>query len=179
MKEPISEVGIEDFSIGNRENPKSGSGDNDYTVPGTMAYEVHSSEVIEFVMASNCWIRRVSSFLPTGNAQYHILSNAIQLTRSRGVTIEDCNMEHPQYRGGGGNGYAYTLQGSDNLILGCDAATARHAYDFKQMLATGNVLFNSKSRDARLASDFHMWLSCCNAFDSMIMDGDNLEAKYR
>ncbi len=176
----LQEVGVERMSIGMRENPNSGWGDNDYGVEGTGAYEVHGSHVINFYHVSNCWIRNVHTYRPpvnTGN--YHTLSNIILIQMTRGVTIRDCVVERPQYEGGGGNGYGYTLRGNDCLIQDSVANHTRHNYDFKSMWTSGNAIHNCVGSNARLASDFHMHMSPANLFDCMYMDGDFLEAKYR
>ncbi len=176
----IQEVGIEHLSIGMQENPTPGLGDNDYDTSGTAAYEVHGSHVIEFDHVTNGWIQNVETYRPRTNVHdYHTLSNIILLSQSRNITVRNCVVARPQYEGGGGNGYGYTLRGSDCLLIDCTAYHTRHNYDFKSMWTSGNVIFRCRAVDGRLASDFHMHLSPANLFDSMYVDGDLLEATYR
>lgn len=176
----VKEVGIEHLSIGMQENPTPGLGDSDYDVSGTAAYEVHGSHVIEFYHVTNGWIQNVETYRPPTNPHdYHSLSNVILLSQSRNVTVRNCVVARPQYEGGGGNGYGYTLRGSDCLIVDCTAYHTRHNYDFKSMWTSGNVIFRCQAVDGRLASDFHMHLSPANLFDSMYVDGDYLQAVYR
>lgn len=176
----LEEVGIEYLSVGMRENLTGGLGDSDYGTPGTAAYEVHYSHFIEFSHVANAWIQDVHTYRPPGNINnWHTLSNIILLSQSRNVTVRNCVVGRPQYEGGGGNGYGYTLRGSDCLLIDCTAFHTRHNYDFKSMWTSGNVIFRCDCRDGRMPSDFHMHLSPANLFDSMVVDGDYLEARYR
>ncbi|MDD2597817.1 MAG: glycosyl hydrolase family 28-related protein [Kiritimatiellae bacterium] len=176
----LEEVGLEGFSIGMKQNYKSDWKEEDYIVPGTGAYEVHSSHAIKFKHARNSWVQRVSTYRPPANAgDYHVLSNILLLDESIHVTVRQCLFQKPQYKGGGGNGYGYTLSGNDCLITDCTAVSCRHNYDLKSMKTSGNVIHRSQGRSARLASDFHMHLSMANLFDSMSLNGDFLQAVYR
>lgn len=175
----ISGSGIEDFSIGMRQHPGSGTGEEDFQKEGTLGYDVHGSKAIAFRHAENCWARRIKTYSPPGNDPgVHVLSNALVLARSRFVTVADCDFRFPQYRGGGGNGYMFILQGQENLITGCRAEGARHNYDFGTMACSGNVITRSLAKDGLHGSDFHMFLSMSNLLDNITCDGDFLEARY-
>jgi hypothetical protein len=176
----LAEIGVEGLSIGMRENLTPGLGDNDYDTSGTAAYEVHSSQGMEFFHVVDGWIQNVQTYWPPVNANdWHTLSNIILLNQSRNITVRGCVVAKPQYEGGGGNGYGYTLSGSDCLLVDCNAFHTRHNYDFKSMWTSGNVVLNCTTRDSRLANDFHMHLSPANLIDSMYVDGGFLEARYR
>jgi hypothetical protein len=175
----ISGAGLEDFSLGMKQHPGSGLAENDYQKIGTLAYDVHGSKAIVFKNAENCWARRLKTYAPTGNdPRVHVLSNALILTRSRFVTVTDCDFKFPQYRGGGGNGYLYIMQGQENLIIDCQAEGGRHNYDFGTMACSGNVITHCLAKDGMHASDFHMFLSMSNLLDTVTCDGDFLEARY-
>lgn len=176
----IEGVGLEDFSIGNTESKLNGFGEEDYSVTGTGAYEVHSSHAIAFRQAVYSWARRIETFRPHENESgSHLVSNGLLLNQTRGVTVEDSVFENPQYRGGGGNGYGFTLQGNEDLLRNLTASKQRHGYDFKLMTASGNVILRCRSNNPSLASDFHMHLSMSNLFDNTTLDGDFLEAAVR
>lgn len=176
----ITETGLEDFSLGMKQHPGEGWKEEDYSVAGTAAHDAHQSHAIVFTSAENCWMRRVNSYAPAGNAPtVHVLSNGVKFEKSRLVTFEDCDWRHAQYQGGGGNGYLYTLHGNECLIRRCHAEAGRHNYDFATMAATGNVVWECTTKDGRLASDFHMYFSVSNLIDNMTCDGDFLEARYR
>lgn len=176
----LSEVGIEDLSIGNRQNILQGWGEEDYSKTGTGAYEVHASHAIRVFYTMNSWIRNVSTFKPSMNTgDFHLLSNGILLYRSRFITVSNCDIRKPQYEGGGGNGYMFTLQANDCLIETSLAVHSRHNYDFKTMAANGNVILRCTGKDSYLSSDFHMHLSMANLFDNFTVDKDYLEAKFR
>lgn len=177
----LKEVGLEDFSIGMKEHPGEGWGEMDYKTEGTGAYDANLSRAIGLGFAENCWVRRVNSYCPPGNGKgFHTLSNGITIYRSRFVTVEDCDWRLPQSKTGGGNGYHYTLMGSDGLVRNCHAERGRHNYDIGTLPATGNAIVDCTSKDGAHASDFHMYLSPANLFDNTTCDGDFLEARaYR
>lgn len=178
--EAISEAGIEDLSIGMKQHTGTGWGDLDFNVSGTGAYAVHDSKAINIVNAKNSWVDQVNSYKPSTNgSDYHLLSYGITINQSRTVTIQNTHFQKPQYKGEGGNGYMYAIQGSDNMVQNAVATNGRHNFDFKSMWTSGNVIRNSTSNTPRLASDFHMHLSMANLFDNMTMNGDFLEAVYR
>lgn len=176
----LSEVGIEHFSIANKQTTIAGLGDLDFGVAGTGAYEIHGSQLIGVFNAINCWIRNVNTYKPSQNAgDFHLVSNGILLQRTRFVTVESCFLQKPQYEGEGGNGYMFILGGNDCLIKNSHANHARHNYDFKTMQANGNVILRCRGENSRLASDFHMHLSMANLFDNFTANKDFLEAKFR
>lgn len=176
----LSEVGIEHFSIANKQTAIAGLGDLDFGIAGTGAYEIHGSQLIGVFNAINCWIRNVNTYKPSQNAgDFHLVSNGILLQRTRFITVESCFFQKPQYEGEGGNGYMLILGGNDCLIKNSHANHARHNYDFKTMQANGNVILRCRGENSRLASDFHMHLSMANLFDNFTANKDFLEAKFR
>lgn len=175
----ITECGLEDFSIGMKQHPGSGLEEEDNAKPGTAGYEVHGSKAIHIRNAENCWVKGISTYAPEGNQpSIHVLSNMLVLARSRCVTVKDCDLRFAQYRGGGGNGYLYNLQGQECLVVDCHAEGGRHNYDFGTMACSGNVISRCLAKDGKLGSDFHMFLSMANLLDQMTCDGDFLEARY-
>jgi hypothetical protein len=176
----LSGVGIEDLSIGMKAHPGSTFGDRDFGVEGTAAYEVHQAHAIVFESSENCWVRRIHSYSPQANPdEIHTLSNGIRVSRSRLVTVEDCDFRNPQYLGEGGNGYHFIVQGNDSLFRRCKGSGGRHNYSFASMASSGNVLVDCLSKDGRLALDFHSFFSVSNLLDNVTCDGDFIEAKYR
>jgi hypothetical protein len=109
----------------------------------------------------------------------HLLSNGVRLIHSRFVTVERVDLKNPQYRGEGGNGYMFVLQGNDCLIADSKAEKARHGFSLSWMTASGNVLLRFTTKGARLPSDFHQKMSAANLVDNATVDGDGLEAAYR
>ncbi len=176
----LTEVGLEDFSIGMKQHPGEGWGEDDNAVAGTAAHDVHQSFAIVFHAVEDAWLRRVSTFAPEGNSpSVHLLSNGVKFVRSRQITAEDCDFRHAQYKGGAGNGYLYTMQGNECLLLRCRGEDGRHNFDFGTMASSGNVLLDCTGKDGRLGSDFHMYFSVSNLIDNMTCDGDFFEARYR
>jgi hypothetical protein len=175
----ITECGLEDFSIGMKQHPGTGLEEEDFSKAGTVGYDVHAARAILFRNAENCWARGISTYAPEGNEPaVHVLSNMLCLARSRFVTIRDCDLRFPQYRGGGGNGYLCNFQGQECLVVDCHAEGARHNYDFGTMACSGNVISRCMAKDGMHGSDFHMFLSMANLLDQMTCDGDFLEARY-
>ena len=180
VKPALREVGIEFFSIANRQSVLPGLGNLEFNVNGTAAYEVHGSNIIMINSAINSWIKKVSTYKPEENKDdIHIVSSGILLQSSRFVTVDSCSFQKTQYFGEGGNGYMYILGSNDCLIKDSFAAYARHNYDFKSMKSNGNVILRCRGENSRLASDFHMHLSMANLFDNTTLNKDFLEAKFR
>lgn len=178
--EALQEIGIEQLSIGMKQHTGSSWGDLDYKKAGTAAYEVHGSKAIGFSNVKNSWVDQVDSFKPSSNtSDLHLLSHGIVLYQSRTITVQNTHMQKPQYRGEGGNGYLYLMQGEDNLVQHATASFGRHSFTFQYMWTSGNVIHNSTSNQPRLATDFHMYLSMANLLDNMTMNGDFIEAVYR
>ncbi|MEK8132213.1 S-layer homology domain-containing protein [Paenibacillus filicis] len=176
---PVSEVGLEDFSIANIQNSKSGLGEDDYKIVGTAAYEADNAKAVNMIAVADSWIRNVNTYKPAGNANYHILSKGIILDRTKNVTVSNVTMEYPQYRGANGNGYLYQFIGNDNLIENSRAIAARHSFTYANFSANGNVLHQVYSENSSLLTDFHMYLSMANLIDNMTLNGDGISAITR
>jgi hypothetical protein len=191
---PLLECGLEDFSIGNVQHGGTGWGENDYTVSGTAAYDVHDSYAIRIVRARNCWVRNVATFLPSNNTTTcHLLSNGILLSECTQVTLTNCDFQRAQYGGGGGNGYMYRLgNSSDCLVDNCRSTFTRHGFVLSQMAATGNVFHDCIDKDSAHQagdtgsqttsggnSDHHMHFSHANLVDDCTGDHSGWEARYR
>lgn len=176
----ISECGIENLSIGNRENSKTGWDEESYSTNGTGAYDVHFSYLIQFNFAQDCWVKNVHTYRPPVNTQdVHLLSNCLILDYCRNITVDSCDFQKPQYEGGGGNGYMYTLSSNECLIKNSKANDGRHNYDFKHPYSNGNVIHNCLAENSKYSSDFHMYLSMSNLLDACTANGDYFEASYR
>ncbi len=212
----LHEVGLEDFSIGNIEHPgKNGWGTLDFAAPSgeytrrlaegyglpedfaeqkKSAFDVHFSFAIVFSGVVDGWIRNIRSFCHDENSTgTHILSNGIRLVQCRGVTVEDCRMEHAQYGGGGGNGYLFRLDDSNECLLkNCEAEFSRHGFSISGMASSGNVLLHCSDKDtgrqtggsgdektAGKGSDHHMWFSHSNLLDNCRAENSWFEARDR
>ncbi|MDA3822486.1 MAG: glycosyl hydrolase, partial [Bacteroidales bacterium] len=178
--EHIKECGIENLSFGNKDNSKTGWGEEDYSVSGTGAYDVHGSHVMQFKYAQDCWVKNVSTYKPEGNvADIEVLSNCLLMYMSRNITVDSCDFQKSQYEGGGGNGYMYTFSSNDCLVKNSRANDSRHNYDFKSTHCNGNVILKSRGENSKYSSDYHMYLSMANLFDGFIVNGDYLECAFR
>lgn len=141
---------------------------------------MHFSQAIKFEHSENCWVRNVNTYRPAGNLQdIHLLSNGILLNQCRYISIDSCDFQKPQYEGGGGNGYMYTLQSNDCLIKNSRANHSRHNYNFKYPFSNGNVIHNCRGEHSKYSSDFHMYLSMSNLFDQCTVNEDYLESAFR
>lgn len=181
----LEEVGLESFAIGmveNRATPdraEPGS-DEDYGASGTTGYLVHASRAVELERVHDAWIHDVDSFRPDGNATgAHVLSIGFLLGQGASrVTVEACELGFPQYRGGGGNGYLFHLQGHDALLVGSTSEHARHGFIFNQA-ASGNVLRRVTAIDSRYSDDSHRFLANANLYDEVSLDRAWLQAVNR
>lgn len=176
----VSEVGVENLAIGMRENTTPGTGGADFSVPGTGAYEMHDAFAVKLHHTVDGWLVNVKTYRPASNTQdIHLLSNGLDLSFARSITVDSCEFSKPQYRGEGGNGYLFSLRGSDNLIKDSAANRGRHNFNFRSLQTTGNVLFNSRMSEGSLVSDFHMHLSAANLMDNLTLYLDSAEAADR
>ncbi len=174
----LQEIGLEDLSIGMQETTGS-LGDNDWNVPGTGGYNADHATAIFISGAENCWITRVNSYKPSGNATYHTLSNGISIDKSRFITMDSCDFRQAQYHGANGNGYHYTIAAQETLVLDSRAETGRHNLSIDHMYSCGNVFLRLYLKDSSRDSDFHQFLSMSNLLDSTICDGEMIETRLR
>lgn len=186
----IREVGIEDLAFGMREHPTSAAGspgplgdgaDNGYTMTGTAAYAVHASAGLRLDGVTDAWIHNVETYAPTGNSSgAHVLSNAMFITPgSHRITVANCRYQRPQYRGGGGNGYLFWNQGSDNLAVDIKGINGRHNLIMAALACSGNVWLRARSTNGRYADDSHAGLAQANLYDNVTLDRAWLQAVNR
>ncbi len=210
----LHDVGLEGFSIGNVEHPgQDGWGTLDFAAPDgaytkrlvegygldpdfakkkKSAYDVHFSFAIAFVGVIDGWIVDVESYQAEGNERgSHILSNGIRLKECRNVSVIGCSMGHTLYGGGGGNGYMFRVDHSNECLLqDCHAESARHGFSLSGMATSGNVLFRCSDKDTATqaggdgtttgrSSDNHMYFSHSNLYDNCVADNSWFEARDR
>ena len=191
----IKDCGVEDLSIGNVQHPGTQWGETDHEVPGTAAYDVASSWVIDIQRAMDCWVSDVRSYQPAGNASgCHNPSNGIRLGSSKNITVRNCDFQRPQYGGGEGNGYMYRIQGSDDcLVMDSIAGFSRHGFVASHSGTTGNVFLRCEDRITGHAvgsggggyrtggdgSDNHMQFSHSNLWDRCRASDSFYEAVFR
>ncbi len=187
----ISEVGIEELSIGNRESGKSGYLPNDYQVEGKGAYDCHDSFAITMERVKNSWIRNVHSYRPEGNGRgSHLLSNGIKVDMTKNVSILHCIMEKPLYGGGGGNGYMFRIMGNETLLEDCEADQSRHGFVFSHATSSGNVIHRCIDKNTgrqkggfQIAgsggSDHHMHFCHSNLIDQSEVKDSYFDVRWR
>jgi hypothetical protein len=182
VSDPLSEVGLEGFSIGMREHPATkGWGDSDHGTFGTGAYDVHTGRAVSFKGVINSWVRDVATYKAEGNKYAHIHSIGFSFSQSRFLTITRVSVENPQYRGGGGNGYPFVVGSQDSLYDDLRAINGRHNFTITGMQASGNVIYRGYISNPTngLAADFHAYLSMANLIDNLTIDQDAFEARDR
>jgi uncharacterized repeat protein (TIGR02543 family) len=177
----LRNVAIESLSIGNVQHTGSGWGEEDYTDSTKAAYDTHASWLIRFQNVRDSWIRSVHSYqVATNTRTCHMLSNGILLGSCMRITVQNCQMRRPQYGGGGGNGYMYRLQNSNECLLkNCIADFSRHGFVISHAGTSGNVFHQCEDRETARAigssstgyttsgsgSDNHMHFSHSNLWD--------------
>lgn len=190
----IEEVGIERLSMGNLQHPATtGWGEEDYNLETNGSWDAHASYLVSLNLARNCWIRGVDTYRDSANTTTaHILSNGFLLSQARGVTVDSCHLQRPQYGGGGGNGYMIRVSGNENLVKDCRATHSRHGFVLSHMLASGNVFLRAYDKDggkqtgatgsertSGKGNDHHMHFSHSNLFDNCTAENSNYQAAYR
>ncbi len=109
-----------------------------------------------------------------------MLSHGVTVTRGAArVTIDDCRIGPAGYRGGGGNGYPFQINGQDVLLADVRAEGGRHNFTFNDATASGNVFLRAQSVSSRLADDSHRFLAHQNLFDSPVLTSAWLQAVNR
>lgn len=140
----LEEIGLEGFSVGNLRHPGTIQlAENDYTVVGNPAHDMHSSYLINIQHVNNGWVRSVHSRDPGNNNGVHMLSNGVVLNWVRGFTLQHVRMERAQYGGGGGNGYMVRLNAANEvLVRDSHVGYCRHGFVMWRMQNSGNVFHN-------------------------------------
>lgn len=191
----LRNVGIESLSIGNLQHPGSGWEENDYSDTTKAAYNTHASWLIRFENVRDSWISGVHSRQAAANTSTcHMLSNGIFLLSSMRITVQNCQMRRPQYGGGGGNGYMYLVQSSNEcLVRNCIADFSRHGFVVGYGGTSGNVFFQCEDRETKRAtgssatgyttsgegSDNHQRFSHSNLWDQCHAHNSFYTARHR
>jgi len=182
VQKVVVEVGIEDLSLGMKQHSAYRGGRlptnaNYKNANGTgvekAAYELYESAVIRMEGVKNGWVRNVTTYRPPDNASdLHIHSRGINLVDSRNITITETRIEKPQSRTGGGNGYLYRIDNSqENLIINSTAVAGRHNFTIQFFRSSGNVFHKYTSIDSHFPSDTHGSLSPANLVDNSSFSG--------
>ncbi len=202
----LSEVGLRDFSLGNKEitstsgwlDPGDGKDlNNNGHYVGRVAEQAHNSFLISMDNTRDSWIQQVKSYNPAANGgKSHMLSNGILLDECRGVTLDGVYMGYAQYGGGGGNGYGYRIQSNDVLIKNSTAELTRHGFVMSHMYSHGNVFHKitdktsgyctaspsddpSYMKTGSKGSDFHMYFSASCLIDQATMENSLYSIVHR
>ena len=204
-----SEIGLEDFSIGNKEvvtntnewlevdangNPRPGFlDDNAHKDVTKGAYKCFLSFLISVDGIRDSWIQNVSSYKPTGNVyRTHMLSGGIVMNQCRGITLDNMYVGFAQY-GAGANAYGYRIESNDCLLKNCKAEVTRHGFVFSLFSASGNVIHKctdlntgrctaNSTTDVKTqnsCSDFHMHFSPSNLIDQMTLNASAWNATHQ
>lgn len=190
----LTEVGIEQLSIGNRQSHVEGDwSEESYRTPANGSYQCHDSWAISMAQVYNGWISHVASYAPTGNTSgAHLLSNGIRLWQTKNVSVLNCDFKRPQFGGGGGNGYMYRIMGNETLLRDCVAEFNRHGFVMSNMSSSGNVFLRCLDKDtgsqtglsgyqktSGSGSDHHMHFSHSNLFDQCTVENSFFAAGWR
>ena len=191
----LTNVGIESLSIGNLQHAGTGWGEEDYADPTKAAYDTHASWLIRFSNVRDSWVSSAHSRQATANTRTcHMLSNGISLSSCLRVTVQNCEMRRPQYGGGGGNGYMYRVQTSNDCLISNNLADfSRHGFVVSHAGTSGNVFFQCEDRETQRAigsssagyttggsgSDNHMHFSHSNLWDQCHAHNSFFTAHHR
>ncbi len=144
--------------------------------------DVHQSHAIVFSSAENCWIRRVNSWCPPGSSpDNHIGVQWRQIPAQPSDHSGGLRLASPRhYKGGGGNGYLYTLHWQRlPSFMPAGLRMAVTTTTLRQPPATGNVLHDCLARMVSWAPTSICISRFPTCVDNMTCDGDFLEAKFR
>jgi len=173
----LTNVGVESMGLAN-----AGSWDD--------AWNANQNHIVELAHTADGYVRDVVSFVSpnaplTGDgAGGHLLSGGILVRESKRVTIANTEMSAAQNRGGGGNGYLFEIQRS-NEVLTVDSKGTAGRHNFIQNWGfgtTGCVWLRVESREGQAYtakesgfattghSEFHHSLATANLVDSSLFD---------
>lgn len=177
----LSGIGLEDFSIGNVQHPGNEWEENDFATEGNSAWDANNSRLINVSQTFDSWLNNVHSYrAPSNTLNCHMLSNGLRLIRCFRITVANCEMRRSQYGGGGGNGYMFRIQDSnENLIMDSIADFSRHGFVVSHAGSSGNVFLRCEDRNTKRSigstqfgyttngegSDHHQHFSHSNLFD--------------
>jgi hypothetical protein len=154
------------------------------------AWSNDRNHVLEIAHSTDSYVRDVQSFLSPGapasgnGSGAHLMSGGILVRESKRITIQNTEMSAAQNRGGGGNGYLFEIQRS-NEVLTVDSKGTAGRHNFIQNWGfgtTGCVWLRVESRegqayiakDSTLAttghSEYHHSLATANLIDSSLFD---------
>lgn len=154
------------------------------------AWSVDRTHVLQFVHAVDGYVRDVQSFVspfaPSSGdgAGAHLLSGGILVSESKRFTVERTEMAHAQNRGGGGNGYLFEIQRSNEVLI-ADSKGTSGRHNFIQNWGfgtTGCVWLRVESREGKALiskdsslgstghSEFHHSLATANLIDASLFD---------
>ena len=118
----LSEVGVEHLGLAN-------------AIAWDDAWSNERIHVLSLRRCKDAWVRDVASFpspaAPTEGpgAGAHLQSGGIHVAEAKRVTVTDCVMEEVQNRGGGGCGYLFEIQISNEILTtGCVGRHGRHNF---------------------------------------------------
>lgn len=154
------------------------------------AWDANQTHLLQFDHVMDGYVRHVRSFpspiAPTSGkgAGAHLLSSGILISESKRFTIEHTELSAAQNRGGGGNGYLFEIQRSNEVLIRDSKGTAgRHNFIQNWGFGTsGCVWLRVESHDGRAYtakdsnlgvsghSEYHHSLATANLVDASFFD---------
>jgi len=154
------------------------------------AWNANQTHVLQFEHVADGYVRAVQSFpsplapASGSGAGAHLASSGILITESKRFTVEQTELSAAQNRGGGGNGYLFEIQRSNEVLIRDSKGTAgRHNFIQNWGFGTsGCVWLRVESRDGRAYpskdsnlgttghSEYHHSLATANLVDASLFD---------
>lgn len=136
----LSECGIEDLGLAD-------------AVGWEEAWSRNATHLVNLRDVRDAWVRNVRSFpSPHPDADgRHLQNSGILVIQSRRVTLDRCDLRHPQNRGGPGSGYLFHISRSNEVLTrDCTAVAGRHNFIVNWGFgATGLVWLRCRSEGSR------------------------------
>ncbi len=197
-KPGISEIGIEELSIGMIRHPDDWP-DNSGTLPSDLIVSaINENYAIGYFNVVNGWIFNVKSYRPNENANrpqsndlsnnygaydIELLNGAIRMKHVQFITVKNFHFKNSQSNTVGCCGIGYTAQlENTNEVLFVNGTFQKMKKGFTINLggASGNVFKDIVIREIFLTpSDFHSRLSTANLIDNVFFDGNWWESAVR
>lgn len=146
----IAEVGIENLYI---ESAYSKDDDED-----------HAWTAIDFNMAENCWVNKVTSkYFGFGCVEIKGLAKCITVSNSKCLDAKSIIS--------GGRRYSFNISGQLNLVINCESTEARHDYVGNAKSLGPNVFCNSTAKNVHADIGPHQRWAVGTLYDNITTDG--------
>ncbi len=194
----ISEIGIEELSIGIIRHPDNWPNDSGTLPTNAIVSAINENYAIGFYNVLNGWVYNVKSYMPIENSNrpqnndlsnmfgaydIELLNGAIRMKHSQFISVKNFEFKNSQSNTVGCCGIGYTVQlenTNEVLFENGTIQKMKKAFTINLGGSSGNVFKDATIREIFLTpSDFHSHLSTANLIENIYFDGNWWESTVR